>query len=244
VRRARATTATVVLCARCMCPRAVEAPVACAARSGCHKLRTVPRGHFAAPPCRRPAPARAAAQGPARCAPLPRARWRAQRPCSGGRGAPRGEMGTPGAPRSPRSPEQGRSQPLARGARQARRGRGRLGASELGGRAGELFGAACGGCLRSLTKRVLACVRVAVEMPFSSTLAAAAGATERLQGCTVARKIALLALSIFAHRGVKLVIYSKPKAKMQGGVQCEELPGTCARVPRGGARRALCATRA
>jgi hypothetical protein len=30
---------------------------------------------------------------------------------------------------------------------------------------------------------------------------------------------------------------------MQGGVQCEELPGTCARVPRGGARRAWCATR-
>jgi hypothetical protein len=41
-----------------------------------------------------------------------------------------------------------------------------------------------GGCLRSLTKREQACVRVAVEMPFSSTLAAAAGATERLQGCT------------------------------------------------------------
>jgi hypothetical protein len=62
----------------------------------------------------------------------------------------------------------------------------------------------CGmwGCLRSLTKRMLACVQVAVEMPFSSTLAAAAGATERLRGCTVARKISLLALSIFAHRGV------------------------------------------
>jgi hypothetical protein len=49
---------------------------------------------------------------------------------------------------------------------------------------------------------VLAHVRVAVEMPFSSTLVAAAGATERRRGCTVARKIALLALSIFAHRGV------------------------------------------
>ena len=35
--------------------------------------------------------------------------------------------------------------PLASGARQARCGRGRLGASELGGRAGELFGAASGG---------------------------------------------------------------------------------------------------
>jgi hypothetical protein len=35
------------------------------------------------------------------------------------------------------------SQPLARGARRARRGRGRLGASELGRRTGELFGAAC-----------------------------------------------------------------------------------------------------
>ena len=88
-----------------------------------------------------------------------------------------------------------------RGAAGAAR-RGWLGASDLGGRAGELFAAACGGCLRSLTKRVLACVQVAVEMPFSSTLAAAAGATERLRGCTVARKISLLVLSIFAHRGV------------------------------------------
>jgi hypothetical protein len=42
---------------------------------------------------------------------------------------------------------------------------------------------------------VLACLRVAVavEMPFSSTFAAAAGATERLRGCTIAPKIALLA---------------------------------------------------
>ena len=37
-----------------------------------------------------------------------------------------------------------------------------------------------------------------MEMPFSSTLAAAAGATERLRGCTVARKIALTAFSIFS----------------------------------------------
>ncbi len=69
----------------------------------------------------------------------------------------------------------------------------------LGGRAGELFGAACGGYLHSLMKRVLSCVRVAVEMPFSSTLAAAAGATERLQGCTVARKIALLTFTVRGH---------------------------------------------
>ena len=54
VRRARATTATVVPSARYMCPRAVEAPGACAARSGCHKLRTVP----AATLQRRPAGAR------------------------------------------------------------------------------------------------------------------------------------------------------------------------------------------
>ena len=60
------------------------------------------RRRFAAPPCRRPAPAPAAAQRPARCAPPPRARWRAQRPCSGGRPAPRCQMGTPGAPRPPR----------------------------------------------------------------------------------------------------------------------------------------------
>ena len=48
----------------------------------------------------------------------------------------------------------------------------------------------------------VACMRVAVEMPFASTLGAAAGATERLRGCTVSRKIALLALSIYVHRGV------------------------------------------
>ena len=54
MRRARATTATVVSGARCMCPRAVEAPGACAGRSGCHKLRTVPGAALQ----RRPAGAR------------------------------------------------------------------------------------------------------------------------------------------------------------------------------------------
>ena len=42
VRRARTTTGTVVPGARYMCPRAIETPGACAARSDCHKLRTVP----------------------------------------------------------------------------------------------------------------------------------------------------------------------------------------------------------
>jgi hypothetical protein len=46
-------------------------------------------------------------------------------------------MGTPGAPRSTRSK-------LSRWPA-GRRGRGRAGASKLGGRAGELFAAACGG---------------------------------------------------------------------------------------------------
>ncbi len=53
----------------------------------------------------------------------------------------------------------------------------RRGVAELadtGGRAGELFGAACEG----VTQRVLACLRIAVEMPFSSTFAAAAGASQ------------------------------------------------------------------
>jgi hypothetical protein len=54
VRRARTTTATGVPGARYMCPRAVEAPGACAARSGCHKLRTVPGAALQ----RRPAGAR------------------------------------------------------------------------------------------------------------------------------------------------------------------------------------------
>jgi hypothetical protein len=42
VRRARTTTGTGVLCARYMCPRAVEAPGACARGSGVEKMRTVP----------------------------------------------------------------------------------------------------------------------------------------------------------------------------------------------------------
>ena len=42
MRRARTTTGTGVLCARYMCPRAVEAPGACARGSGVEKLRTVP----------------------------------------------------------------------------------------------------------------------------------------------------------------------------------------------------------
>jgi hypothetical protein len=42
VRRAQTTTGTGVICARYMCPRAVEAPGSCAARSSCHQLRTVP----------------------------------------------------------------------------------------------------------------------------------------------------------------------------------------------------------
>ncbi len=41
MRRAQTTTGTGVICARYMCPHTVEAPGACAARSGCHKLRTV-----------------------------------------------------------------------------------------------------------------------------------------------------------------------------------------------------------
>ena len=42
MRRARTTTRTGVLCARYMCPRAVEAPGACARGSGVEKSRTVP----------------------------------------------------------------------------------------------------------------------------------------------------------------------------------------------------------
>ncbi len=46
------------------------------------------------------------------------------------------------------------------------------------------------------------CASCCVNMPFSSTLAAAASATERLRGCTVAQKTAQLVFSILAHRGV------------------------------------------
>ena len=44
------------------------------------------------------------------------------------------------------------------------------------------FGLGKCGCLRALTPRVRACVLVTVEMPFSSTFSAAAGATELLRG--------------------------------------------------------------
>jgi hypothetical protein len=55
----------------------------------------------------------------------------------------------------------------------------------LASRCGQLwlaFGWGKCGCLRALTPRVRACVLVAVEMPFSSTFSAAAGATELLRG--------------------------------------------------------------
>jgi hypothetical protein len=133
------------------CARArVEAPSRWAAEPLSKKIALVPAATFQ---LWRACAARAAAQGPARCAPLPRV-------SDGGHSAP-----APGAA--------------------ARR--------ELGGRAGELF-AGKWGCLSSRTKHVER-VRVAVDMPFLSTLAAAAGATDRLRGCTVARKIALPALS-------------------------------------------------
>ena len=46
------------------------------------------------------------------------------------------------------------------------------------------------------------CVLVAVEVPFSSTFSAAAGATELLRGWKVAQKLALLALSDVGERGI------------------------------------------
>jgi hypothetical protein len=51
------------------------------------------------------------------------------------------------------------------------------------------FGPRKCGWLRALTPRVCACVLVAVEMPFSSTFSAAAGATKLLRGYKVAQKI-------------------------------------------------------
>jgi hypothetical protein len=197
VRRARTTTGTGVLCARYMCPRAVEAPGACAARSGCHKLRTVPGAALQ----RRPAGTRRRRQRQ----PSGLRDARPRREPDGGHSAP-----APGAarPRGARwAPPARRGRPdvsLAvgpRGAAGAARARPRR-RQRARGACWRAFCCGMWGCLRSLTKRMLACVQVAVEMPFSSTLAAAAGATERLRGCTVARKISLLALSIFAHRGV------------------------------------------
>ena len=64
------------------------------------------------------------------------------------------------------------------------------------------FGPRKCGWLRALTPRVCACVLVAVEMPFSSTFSAAAGATELLRGYKVAQKISLLAFSNVAEQGI------------------------------------------
>jgi hypothetical protein len=197
VRRARTTTGTGVLCARYMCPRAVEAPGACARGSGVEKMRTVPGAALQ----RRPAGARRRRQRQ----PSGLRDARPRREPDGGHSAP-----APGAarPRGARwAPPARRGRPdvsLAvgpRGAAGAARARPRR-RQRARGACWRAFCCGMWGCLRSLTKRMLACVQVAVEMPFSSTLAAAAGATERLRGCTVARKISLLALSIFAHRGV------------------------------------------
>jgi len=197
VRRARTTTGTGVLCARYMCPRAVEAPGACARGSGVEKMRTVPGAALQ----RRPAGARRRRQRQ----PSGLRDARPRREPDGGHSAP-----APGAarPRGARwAPPARRGRPdvsLAvgpRGAAGAARAR-LAGRQRARGACWRAFCCGMWGCLRSLTKRMLACVQVAVEMPFSSTLAAAAGATERLRGCTVARKISLLVLSIFAHRGV------------------------------------------
>ena len=197
MRRARTTTGTGVLCARYMCPRAVEAPGACARGSGVEKMRTVPGAALQ----RRPACARRRRQRQ----PSGLRDARPRREPDGGHSAP-----APGAarPRGARwAPPARRGRPdvsLAvgpRGAAGAARARPRR-RQQARGACWRAFCCGMWGCLRSLTKRMLACVQVAVEMPFSSTLAAAAGATERLRGCTVARKISLLGLSIFAHRGV------------------------------------------
>ncbi len=57
------------------------------------------------------------------------------------------------------------------------------------------------GCLRPLTPRVRACVLVAAEIPFSSTLPAAAVAT-LLRGWKLAQVLALLSLSNVPGRGI------------------------------------------
>jgi hypothetical protein len=115
---------------------------ACAGRGRPPRLLCPVPGVCARARLKRRAPARLGAAA-TNCGPAP---------CSGGRGAPRCEMGTPGAPRSSRRG----SQPLARGTRRARRGRGRLGTSELRGRAGEFFGAAGGGGMSTLSDEACA----------------------------------------------------------------------------------------
>jgi hypothetical protein len=85
MRRARATTATVMPCARYPCPRVIEAPGRGAAGSGFQKLRTVPAAILQ----RRAAGA------------LRRGRRR-RGLHDARRGAPRREIGTLGLPGSPR----------------------------------------------------------------------------------------------------------------------------------------------
>ena len=62
--------------------------------------------------------------------------------------------------------------------------------------------APCGVGGRWLASALRECVRLAVEVPFSSTFSAAAGATELLRGWKVAQKLALLALSDVGERGI------------------------------------------
>jgi hypothetical protein len=61
------------------------------------------------------------------------------------------------------------------------------------------------------------CVLVAVEVPFSSTFSAAAGATELLRGWKVAQKLALLAFSDVGERAIG----SRGHALAVGPLLCE-----------------------
>jgi hypothetical protein len=175
VRRARTTTKTGVLCARYMCPRTVEAPGACARGSGVEKSRTVPGAALQ----RRPAGAwrrRGRQRRGLRDA-------RPRREPDGGHSAPAPEAARPRGTRW--APPACRGCPdvsLAVGP-QFRCCGGRvcvLDRTKCQAGGWLTFGSGKCGWLRALTPRVCACVLVAVEMPFSSTFSAAAGATEVL----------------------------------------------------------------
>ena len=175
MRRARATTATVVPGTRCMCPRAVEAPGACAARIGCHKLRTVPGAALqrrAAGVRRRPRRRRRGLRDA-----------RPRREPDGGHIAPAPEAAQPRGTRwAPPACRRCPDVSLAVGPRFRCCG-GRvcmLDRTKCQAVGWLTFGSGKCGKLRALTPRVCACVLVAVEMPFSSTFSAAAGGTEVL----------------------------------------------------------------
>ena len=153
-------------------------------------------------------------------------------PCTGGRGEAgrpfvalgRGRIVVCRARRLTTSSKSSVLRPLLQEARGgAGVGRGRAGcirgstARRVPAGAPRLRGAARARAAQAVARACAACMRArAVEMPISSTFSAAVGATELLRGWNVAQKLARLALSNVAERG----IVSRGLALAVGPSQC------------------------